>query len=34
MVCGLFVFAITEFSSVVIRSISQVGVQDGIQVKG
>ena len=34
MVCGLFIFAITEFSSVVIRSISQVGVQDAIQVKG
>lgn len=31
MVCGLFIFAITEFGSVVIRSISQVGVQDGIQ---
>ena len=34
MVCGLFIFAITEFSSVVIRSISQVGVQDRIQVQG
>ena len=32
--CGLFIFAITEFSSVVIRSNSQVGVEDGIQVKG
>lgn len=34
MVCGLFIFAITEFGSVVIRIISQVGVQDEIQVKG
>ena len=34
MVCWLFIFAITEFSSAVIRNISQVVVQDKIQVQG
>ena len=34
MVCWLFIFAITEFSSAVIRNIGQVVVQDKIQVQG